>query len=244
MRSNDRRFGTLLATVSGNLFLVLGSLFFGGIATLFGWLPPRGNITFWCARAWSHGLLWASGVHIKKEFAEPLSPGPFIFMANHRSTFDIPALIATLPGQTRFLAKRSLFKIPIFGWALWLGGFVPVDRGNRSRARTTMRAAADRLRAGKSILIFPEETRSLDGQMLPFKSGGFLLARESGLAVVPVGIRGTRNVEGPGSLIIHPGEVAVRYGKPKKASGLPLGAKRRFLNELRDGIAELVGPEG
>jgi len=244
MRSRDRRFGTLLATVSGNLFLVLGSLFFGTIATLFGWLPPRGNITFWCARAWSHGLLWASGVRIKKEFAEPLPPGPFIFMANHRSTFDIPALLATLPGQTRFLAKRSLFKIPIFGWALALGGFVPVDRGNRSRARVTMTEAADRLRAGKSILIFPEETRSLNGEMLPFKSGGFLLARESGLAVVPVGIRGTRRVERPGSLIIHPGEVEVRYGRPMEAGGLALGAKRRFLNELRDRVAELVGPEG
>lgn len=244
MRSRASRLGTLFATVGGNLYLVLGSLFFGTIATLFGWLPPRGTLTFWCARAWGRGLLRASGARVRHDFAQALPRGPFIFMANHRSTFDIPALLVTLPGQTRFLAKRSLFKIPIFGWALAEGGFVPVDRGNRKRARQTMKAAADRLQAGASILIFPEETRSLDGRMLPFKSGGFLLSRDSGLPVVPVGIRGSRDVELPGSLVIHPGEIEVRYGRPVNAGKLTLGAKRKFLAEVRDQIAELVGPEG
>lgn len=240
MRSNGSRMGTLFATAGGNLFLVFGSLFFGTLATLFGWLPPRGTVTFWCARAWSRGLLWASGVHVGHDFTATLPRGPVIFMANHRSTFDIPALLVTLPRQTRFLAKRSLFKIPIFGWALAEGGFVPVDRGNRRRARQTMNAAADRLRAGASLLIFPEETRSLNGSMLPFKSGGFLLSRDTGLPVVPVGIRGSRDVELPGSLVIHPGEIEVRYGRPVSAGKLALGAKRKFLAEVRDQIAELV----
>jgi len=244
MRSKGTSFGTVVATMSGNLFLLLGSLFFGSVATLFGWLPPRGNVMYWSARAWSRGLLWASGVRVTHHFAEPLPRGPFIFMANHRSTFDIPALLATLPDQTRFLAKRSLFKIPIFGWGLAAGGFVPVDRGNRRRARETMRVAAKRLRNGRSLLIFPEETRSLDGRMLPFKGGGFLLARESGLSVVPVGIRGSREVERPGSLTIHPGTIEVRYGRPIAAAGLPLSAKHEFLDQVRDRVAELAGQDG
>ncbi len=243
MRSRAAGFGTILASLGGNLFLVLGSLFFGSLATLFGWLPPRGNFTFWCARAWSRGLLWASGVRVEHEFVERLPPRPFIFMANHRSTFDIPALLATLPGQTRFLAKSSLFKIPIFGWALAIGGFIPVDRGNRTRARETLAVAARRLRAGASLLIFPEETRSLDGKMLPFKSGGFRLAQASGLSVVPVGIRGAGEVESPGSWIIHPGTIRVRYGRPIDAMGAAPGAKRQFLGEIRERIAELRGPE-
>lgn len=244
MRLKGTSFGTVVATISGNLFLVAGSLFFGTIASVLGWLPPRGNVMYWSACAWSRGLLWASGVRVTHHFAEPLPRRPFVFMANHRSTFDIPALLATLPGQTRFLAKRSLFKIPIFGWGLAAGGFVPVDRGNRRRARETMKVAAERLRKGRSLLIFPEETRSLDGRMLPFKGGGFLLARESGLPVVPVGIRGSRSVEKPGSLVIHPGSIEVRYGHPIEAAGLPLSAKHEFLDQVRERVADLAGSEG
>jgi 1-acyl-sn-glycerol-3-phosphate acyltransferase len=238
-----------LATVTGNLYLLFGSLFWGTTATLLGWIPPRGNLMFFSARNWGRGLLWASGVRVERSFAAPLDPlGRYIFMANHQSMFDIPLLLATLPGQTRFLAKRSLFKIPVFGWGLAAGGFIPVDRQDRSRARDTFAVAIERIEAGNSILLFPEETRSADGALLPFQRGGFLLAMRSGLPIVPVGISGTRQVQPKGNWAIRPGRVRVRYGRPIATADLELRRKRELVTQVRDAVAELAevsaGPGG
>ena len=107
---------TLLATVTGNLFLVVGTLLFAILALLVSWIPPRGDWTYRVARMWSRGVLLTSGVKVHSRFETPLAAGGrYVFMANHRSLFDIPALMVSLPGQTRFLAKKSLFQIPIFG---------------------------------------------------------------------------------------------------------------------------------
>jgi len=162
-------------------------------------------------------------------------------MANHQSLFDIPVLLATLPGQTRFMAKQGLFRIPIFGWALSAGGFIPVDRQDRSRAKEAFASAVARLQAGASVLVFPEETRSLDGRLLAFQRGGFLLALKSGLPIVPVGIAGTLAVQGKRSFLIHPGEVSVRYGAPIAMTGFDLRQKRELLLIVRDRIAQLAG---
>ncbi len=231
-----------LATVTGNLFLVFGSLFWGGLASVVGWLPPRGNLMFFCARNWARELLWASWLRVEHSTAESLDPRrQYVFMANHQSMFDIPLLLATLPGQTRFLAKRSLFKIPIFGWGLAAGGFIPVDRRDRSSARDTFATAVERVQAGNSLLLFPEETRSADGTLLPFQRGGFLLAMRSGLPIVPVGISGTRQVQPKGNWAIRPGRVTVRYGRPVATAGLELRRKRDLVAEVRGAVAELAG---
>jgi 1-acyl-sn-glycerol-3-phosphate acyltransferase len=234
--------GSILATITGNLYLVLGTLVCALLALATGWLPPRGNVIFFWARVWSRGLLWASGVRLQVEAAGDVAPGGrYIFMANHQSLFDIPVLLATLPGQTRFLAKQSLFRIPLFGWAIRAGGFIPVDREDRSRAREVFQAAAARLRAGTSVLVFPEETRSLDGRLLPFQRGGFLLALKSGLPIVPVGIQGTLRVQPKGRLRIHPGVVRVRYGAPIAVAGGELRRKRELTAEVRRRVGELAG---
>ena len=205
----------VLGTLIGNAYLVVGTLFLATLALLIGWVPPRGNMVYRVARIWSRGVLLTSGVRYQADFERSIPPdGRHIFMANHQSLFDIPALIATLPGQTRFLAKKSLFQIPVFGWSLRLGGFVTIDRENLDRAQDSFSAAVDRLRAGTSILVFPEGTRSLDGRMLDFKRGGFLLALKSGLPIVPVGIAGSLEVQRKGSFLIRPGSVTVRYGSP------------------------------
>jgi hypothetical protein len=129
------RLAELVATLTGNLYLVIGTLVFSTLTVLFGWLPPRGPWVDLMARTWSRGLLWSSGAHLETRFATPLSSEqPYVFMANHESLFDIPALLAGLPGRARFLAKRGLFQVPVFGWALKVGGFISIDRGDRSRA--------------------------------------------------------------------------------------------------------------
>lgn len=233
---------TVLATLTGNAFLLVGTVVIGLVAVLVGAIPPRGNWMFWCARLWSRLLLRCSWIRVEPRFEVPLDPaGRYIFMANHQSLFDIPVLIATLPGQTRFLAKQSLFRIPIFGWALAVGGFIPVDRSDRSRAREVFASAVERLRVGNSILLFPEETRSLDGNLLPFQRGGFLLALKSGLAIVPVGIRGTLEVQAKGSFVIRPRPVAIRYGTPITVEGFDLRHRKELAATVRERVAELAG---
>lgn len=235
---------TVLATVTGNLFLVLGSAILGTLSILVSWVPPRGNWVFAISRIWSVLLLKASWLEVEVRREGEIEPGTsYVYLANHQSLFDIPLLLATVPGQVRMMAKRSLFRIPIFGWALWAGGFIPIDRGDRSTARQSFAAAMKRLRLGVSILLFPEGTRSFTDTLLPFQRGGFLLALKLGLPIVPVGIRGTRDVQKKGSWTIRPGPVVVCYGTPIQVADYGLRRKGELVEEVRRRIAELAGIE-
>lgn len=239
-----RRLGVWLATLTGNGFLLLATIVLGAFASIAGWLPPRGHWMWVAARVWSRGLLHASGVKLEVSFETPLArSGTYVFLANHQSMYDIPVLIATLPTEARFMAKKSLFLIPVFGWSLAAGGFIPVDRKDRSTARDTFRIAAARLAQGRSLVIFPEETRSHDGRLLPFKKGGVLLALKSGYPIVPVGIRGTLGVRPRGRHTIHPGLVEVCYGRPIEVSQTGVGARGDLGAIVRAQIAGLIGAE-
>lgn len=235
---------TFVATLIGNLAIIVLTLLFAVPSFLFGWLPPRGNIMFACGRVWSRLLLFFCFVRVRAEFDETFDiagqGAHCIYMVNHQSLFDIPVLFATLPGQTRFMAKQGLFRIPLFGWALSSGGFIPVNRDDRSKAKDAFASAVARLQAGTSVLLFPEETRSLDGRLLPFQRGGFLLALKSGLPIVPVGIEGTLGIQGKKSFLIHPGTVHVRYGAPVSMSEFDLRRKRELEAAVRQSIAELA----
>jgi 1-acyl-sn-glycerol-3-phosphate acyltransferase len=182
-------------------------------------------------------------VRVERSFAHPLDPdGRYVFMANHRSLFDIPALLTTLPGQTRFLAKKSLF-LPVFGWAIRAGGFITIDRKDLSSARTSFADAVARLRAGTSVLVFPEGTRSVVDQLLPFKRGGFLLAMKSGLSIVPIGIVGSGTVQRKGSFRIRPGVIRIHYGSPVDVEGYPVSRKEELMDEVRRRIVSLIHGE-
>lgn len=236
------RLAVAFFTVLGNSTLAVATVVLGVAATITGWLPPRGRWMYLCARIWSHLYLWGSGVRLRSRFEAPLDPRRgYVFMANHQSMYDIPALIAGMPGEVRFMAKKGLFKIPVFGWALSAGGFIPVDRGNRKAAVETYQAAIASLRRGKSILIFPEQTRSVDGLLLPFKRGGVVIALETGFPIVPVGIRGTRDVRPKGSLKIVPGEVTVDYGRPIEVAGMGLEHRPELLARVRSEVGRLSG---
>lgn len=235
---------TLVTTLTGNLYLIVGSLFFGVTIAFLGLFLPRGKLFKRMGRAWGRSVLWACGVSLESECDQDLSSlGSCILMANHQSLFDVPALLATLPIETRFLAKQSLFRIPAFGWAMKTGGFIPVDRQDRSRASETFRRALESLEEGVSILLFPEETRSGDGSLQPFKRGGILLALRSGLPVVPVGIDGTFEIRRKESWLIRPGRVKVHYGCAMSSKGLRLRDKKRFTIAVRREVARLSGEE-
>jgi 1-acyl-sn-glycerol-3-phosphate acyltransferase len=232
---------TVLATLSGNLYLVLGSVLFGSLAILLAWVPPPGAWVYRMARWWSRGLLLFSGVRVDGDFMTELDSGQrYIFMSNHQGLYDIPALIVTLPGQTRFLAKRSLFQIPVFGWALKAGGFISIDRENRSRASESFSEAVRRLSEGASAMVFPEGSRSLDGELLPFERGGFLLALKSGLPIVPVGIRGSLEVRRRGSRVVRPGRITIHYGRSLGVDAYGVRGRDELMHEVRQRIAQLV----
>jgi 1-acyl-sn-glycerol-3-phosphate acyltransferase len=232
----------IFATFTGNLFLVLGSLLLGALTILGSWVPPRGVWVFAMARLWSILLLRASLIRVEVRQEGGIDPAAsYIFLANHQSLFDIPALLATMPNQVRMMAKRSLFRVPVFGWALSAGGFIPIDRGDRSTARQSFTSAIDQIRGGTSILLFPEGTRSLADTLLPFERGGFLLALKSGLPIVPVGIRGTRAIQRKGVWTIHPGPVIVTYGTPIDCAAYGVRRKRELISEVRRQVAALAG---
>src|SRR5436305_2342935 len=163
---------TVFASLTGNLFLVVGTTILSVLSILVSWIPPRGNAVFLVGRLWARALLAASCLRVDVIREAELDPrGSYVFLSNHQSLFDIPVLFATVPGQTRMMAKRSLFRIPVFGWAIATGGFIPIDRGDRSTARHSFAAAIGKLRRGTSVLLFPEGTRALADPLLPFPRG-------------------------------------------------------------------------
>ncbi len=220
----------------------MSTLILGLVASLIGWLPPRGKLVFWLARLWSRLWLLASGTRVESHFEHPLqNDRGYVFMANHQSWYDIPALLSTLPSQTRFLAKKGLFQLPVLGWSLRAGGFIAVDRKDRTGARETFNAAIQCLAGNHSILIFPEETRSRDGLLLPFKKGGLLLALKAGAQIVPVGLRGTRQIRPKDSWLIRPGRISVHYGQPLDTTAYTLRERESLSAEVRRRIATLSG---
>jgi 1-acyl-sn-glycerol-3-phosphate acyltransferase len=233
-----------LATVLGNLYLVFGTLACALVALVAALVPPRGRFMQPVSRAWARGLLAASGVRLAVEHEAALDPhGRFVFLANHASLFDIPALLVAWPGQSRFLAKAGLFRIPVFGWALRLGGFVPVDRGHRERGRRSFARAVDRLGRGASVVVFPEEERALDGRLLPFRRGGLLLALRTGLPLVPVGLDGAFAVQSRRSFLIRPGTVTVRLGAPLDLEGESVRRITTLSEHVRARVAALARVE-
>lgn len=155
----------------------------------------------------------AAGIRVRIEGAENIPQGEScIFLSNHLSNLDPPILLPAIPGMCSVFLKKSLMKIPLVGIAMRMAKYVPVSRGHsRVEAAQSVAIAADALRSGLHIFIFPEGTRSTDGSLLPFKKGAFFLAAEASAPMVPIVIRGTAQMMRKGSLKIYPGEACVRF---------------------------------
>jgi 1-acyl-sn-glycerol-3-phosphate acyltransferase len=235
----------LLNVVATAVFLVLGllnTIVSGLIGTIVGFIPPRGDWTLRGARVWARLVLLGGFVRLVADGKERVPRDtPVVFMSNHESWLDIPALIAAIPIQVRFLAKKSLFSWPAFGWAIAAMGFIPVDRENRRTAIKSFEEAAARIRAGRSVLIFPEETRSIDGNLLPFQRGGFLIALKAGIPIVPVGLDGPRRCLPKHSYLLRPGTITVRFGDPIPTAGHGVTDKGHLMEEVRRAVEKLRG---
>jgi 1-acyl-sn-glycerol-3-phosphate acyltransferase len=194
-------------------------------------------------RLWARGCLWLGGVRLRIEGLEHLpSRGPVVYMSNHQGNFDIPLLFAALPVQFRWLAKAELFRIPLFGLTMRIAGYIPVERQDRRLAIQSMNAAAQRVAAGASIMIFPEGTRSPDGALLPFKKGGFVLALQAQAPIVAIAIEGSAALMLKSSWLIRSGEVRLRIFPALPTTGLGMKDRDALMTEVETRIASALAP--
>ncbi|HEX7705587.1 MAG TPA: lysophospholipid acyltransferase family protein [Thermoanaerobaculia bacterium] len=193
------------------------------------------------SRTWARSLVRAAGIDLHISGLDRIDVTQrYVLVANHYSYLDIPCIMAIVPQPIRFMAKVSLFKIPIFGWALARAGFIPIDRKNRRTAVKSFDLAAQRIRAGNTIVIFPEEGRTHERTMKPFQRGAFLLALKSEQTIVPIAIDGTYDVFPANRWRVTPGRVTVKVGHPIETAGLTLRDKDRLLQESRTQIESML----
>jgi 1-acyl-sn-glycerol-3-phosphate acyltransferase len=220
--------------------IALATVAFGTPAIFAALLPPRGDWFLRFARGWARTLLAIAGVRVEVRAAGSLPRDrSFVVAANHESFCDVLVILAHLPMQVRFLAKRSVFRVPILGWSIAAAGFIPVDREERSRSAAAVEAALHRLRGGRSVVVFPEETRSPSGELLPFKKGAAHLALKSGLPILPLGLAGSFRVLPKGTLVITPGPVVLVIGRPIETEGRPPRDRAALTGELRERVHAL-----
>ncbi len=196
-----------------------------------------------CARAWSRLSLRTSGIRVRVEGLENIpAEKAAIYCVNHQSAMDIPVLFASLPVQFRFAAKKSLFDMPFMGWHLRRSGHIAVDRAKPLEAMKSMKKAAQEIRDGKSILLFPEGHRSRDGQLLPFKAGTFFIAILAGVPIVPVTINGTPNVLKPDTYHVRPGQTEMIVHPAVLTEGLTLRDAEKLSEQVKAIIASRFMP--
>lgn len=183
-------------------------------AILWTLLDSSGKSYAFHARLWARISLALAGVRVAVQGAEQLPDGPVVFMSNHQSNFDILALLAAMPRQFYWIAKKELFEIPVFGTSMRRGGYIPLDRSDGRKALKSMESAARIIREGKSVVIFPEGTRTKDFHLLPFKRGGFMLALRAGVPVVPVTINGSGRINPAGRTRLYRGNITITLHPP------------------------------
>ncbi|HLI85546.1 MAG TPA: lysophospholipid acyltransferase family protein [Bryobacteraceae bacterium] len=213
--------------------IVLATIVFGFVSLCAAVVDRSGETSHRIARVWAKVLLAVSFIRVSATGAEKLDPrGGYVFVANHASYMDIPALLLVLPQQFRFFAKRGLYRIPFLGWHLRLAGHLPVDRSNARNSLKSMTAGARAIEARRiSMLLFPEGGRQREG-LQAFREGAAYIAIKAGVPLVPVGIIGMRELLPMGSIHIRGGTVRIRVGQPISTEGLQPAARAEVTERL------------
>jgi 1-acyl-sn-glycerol-3-phosphate acyltransferase len=225
---------TGIRTLVVYVWVIMATVVLGMVAICLSLVSPTSDPVHLVARFWARSILFVSGISVEVRGISEIDPDrSYIYMSNHLSNFDIPVLLARLPVQFRWLAKAELFRIPLFGRAMRGAGYISIDRFNRKSAFASIEKAASRIQQGVSVMIFPEGTRSRDGCLQSFKKGGFVLAVDSKVPVVPLVIQGTQTIMPKGGRLIYPNPVVLQICRPIETTGYSRGTKEKLMARVR-----------
>jgi len=228
-----------LCTITAYLALVFANLLFATTVTLLATVERRGTLWWPMARLWGRTIYAGAWSRIRPVGFEQLDwDQPCILMANHESYMDVPALIAACPVPIRFVARREVFKTPILGQAMWMTGQISVDRSDRERSIKSLDRAAKKIASGRTVLVFPEGTRTPDGGLQSLKKGGFMLAIQAQVPIIPIGVSGTRSIVPRGANMFRPATVGIVVGSPIETAGMTADDRDDLMAQVHAALVE------
>ena len=234
--------GHLRSLLFTDPLIILVTIAFGTVSFIVSFFDSTGRLPNKLARPWGRWLLRVARVRLTVEGVEKIDPQQsYVFVANHRSYMDIPAILASIPVEFRFYAKQGLFLVPFLGTHLKRAGHLPVVRGDARASVKSMTLGAHLIQERKiSMLLFPEGGRSRRG-MREFKEGAAYIAIKAGVPIVPLGLTGTRYVLPMGSNYVRGGPVILKIGDPIPTAGMKLQDRGQLTETLSRQVAELAG---
>ncbi len=227
-----------IATLLRILVIIASGFFYSSLALLSALLEKDGRLYFYSGKKWAQVIMRVCGIEIRVRGGEFLDQShSYIYVTNHASMFDIPAVLATFP-HVRIMFKKELSYVPIWGWSLRWGHHIMVDRAKGSEAMKSLDRAANDIKSGGSVILFAEGTRTRDGKLLPFKRGAFTLAAKSGVPIVPIAINGSFKILPKHSLDIRPSPIELVVEKPIDTLNITTREDEiALMNRVRDIIA-------
>jgi 1-acyl-sn-glycerol-3-phosphate acyltransferase len=233
----------MLRTLFIAVFLSIYILLVGPPVLLYTLITGNPDPVYWAGIKGVMFFVRAVGVRVRVKGLERIPSGVCLFVANHTSSADAPAVVGAIPRRIAVLPKASLFKWPIVGQAFRSVHFIPVNRNVHESAVASVEKAAEALRAGQSFLIYPEGTRSPDGRLQQFKKGAVVMAIKAGVAIVPIACSNAHKIMGKRSMVIHPGEILVEFLEPIDASKYSLDDRETLNDRIRAALAAALPPD-
>ncbi|PYU09024.1 MAG: 1-acyl-sn-glycerol-3-phosphate acyltransferase [Acidobacteria bacterium] len=233
----------MLRTIFIGVFLSLYIIIAGIPLLIYTVISKNPGALYWAGVRGVMFFVRAVGVRVRVAGAERIPPGTCLFVANHTSSADAPAVVGAIPRRIAILLKKSLFNYPIVGQAFHLAHFIPVERSKRDSAIESVEKAIEAMRAGQSFLIYPEGTRSPDGRLQDFKKGAVVMAIKAGVPIVPIVCSGAHRVMEKRSLVIHPGEILVEFLEPIDTSKYTFEERERLNEIVHDAMAAALPPD-
>lgn len=225
-----------MLTYIKSFFIAVHAVIIAIITIIVGPFDRKGKVVHILSKIFSWWILFVAGVKVQTLGRENLDKkANYIFISNHQSYFDIPVLMQAIPNVVRFIYKDTITKIPIFGWGMYLGGYIPISRENPREAIKSLKHAAERVNKGISVVIFPEGTRSADGTLGDFKRGAFMLSDFAKVQLVPVAISGSIDIMSRTKFKIKSGDVTVKFAKPIEYS-----KDKDLLERIKSGIESML----
>jgi 1-acyl-sn-glycerol-3-phosphate acyltransferase len=232
----------MLRTLFIGVFLSLYIIVAGIPLLLYTVISKNPAALYWAGVRGVMFFVRAVGVRVRIAGTERIPSGTCLFIANHTSTADAPAVVGAIPRRIAILLKKSLFTYPIVGQAFHLAHFIPVDRSKQESAIASLEKAIEALRAGQSFLIYPEGTRSPDGRLQEFKKGAVVMAIKAGVPIVPIACSGAHRIMRKRSLEIRPGEILVEFLAPIDASQYTFEEREKLNTVVHDALASGLPP--